>query len=190
MNKILVVNENYLEKAKPESPLGNLMADLILDIGQKYYQKPIDAALVNYGGIRSFLPKGNITVGNVFEVMPFDNELVVLVISGETMEKLIDHCAKSGGIPLSGFRLTADKQTKKVLEATLGGQPFDPKRNYTVVLSDYMANGGDNCEFLKNPIQYTPLNLLFRDAMLEYLTQKGKQNNTLKPEIDGRIIFE
>jgi 2',3'-cyclic-nucleotide 2'-phosphodiesterase (5'-nucleotidase family) len=99
------------------------MTDIFREMGQERYGKPVDVAITNNGGIRTSFPEGNITLGNVYEVMPFDNELVVITLSGETMKKVIDYLAQWKDAQ-SGLKLVIDKTTNKPTEVLIGGKPL------------------------------------------------------------------
>ena len=72
-------------------------------------------------------------------------------------------------------------------DITVKGKPFDINREYWVVTSDYLANGGDNYIFFKNAIERRAMNALLRDVIIKYCTRITAQNNVLKPYLDGRI---
>jgi 2',3'-cyclic-nucleotide 2'-phosphodiesterase (5'-nucleotidase family) len=188
MNAVIVQSAKRLTKGQPESDLGNLIADLMLATAREKTGKTIDVAVTNNGGIRAELPQGGITIGNVYEIMPFDNELVILTLSGATMQKFINYIALRRE-PQAGMELVIDKNSNQVLDLKIGGQPLDLTRNYTVITSDYVANGGDRAEFLKERIGYEPLNLLMRDAYLDYFKKKGLKGEVLNPKKDGRTRF-
>lgn len=185
MNTVLVKSPRRLSKGLPESELGNLMADILREMGQERYGKPVDVAITNSGGIRTSFPAGNITLGNVYEVMPFDNELVAITLSGETMKKVIDYLALTKD-PQSGLKLVIDKASNKPLEALIGGKPLDLQRTYTLITSDYMAISSDMAPIVKTNQGYQVLNYLMRDAIADYLRRKGQQSQELDPKKDGR----
>ena len=91
MDLVLAENETELIKAQSEGTLGNFIADALLQKGIDYAYHPIDFAIVNNGGIRlPSLPSGNITVGKIYELMPFDNMIVVLKVSGNIVQQLMN----------------------------------------------------------------------------------------------------
>ncbi|MFN8316800.1 MAG: 5'-nucleotidase [Chitinophagales bacterium] len=105
--------------------------------------------MINLGGIRQpQLPAGNVTLGNIFELMPFDNMIVLLVLDGKTTKQFLDIMAASGGLPISGVRYTISNETATAI--SFNGVPFDENKTYTLAISDYLANGGDKLDFLKN----------------------------------------
>lgn len=185
MNTVLVKSPRRLSKGMPESELGNLMADIMREMGQERYGKPVDVAITNNGGIRTDFPAGNITMGNVFEVMPFDNELVAITLSGETMKKVIDYLAQRKE-PQSGLKLVIDKASNKPTEVLIGGKPLDLQGTYTLVTSDYMALSSDMAAIVKDNKGFQILRYLMRDSIADYLRRKGQQNQEIDPKKDGR----
>ncbi|MFN4147093.1 MAG: 5'-nucleotidase C-terminal domain-containing protein [Runella sp.] len=189
MNTVLANSPKRIGKGRPESELGNLFTDLLLQQGQQRYGKPIHVMLTNNGGLRTDLPAGNITLGQVYELMPFDNALVVLTLSGPTMQKAMLYIAQRQE-PQSGLRLRFNKMTNQLTEALVNGQPFDANRTYTLLTSDYMATSTDFATIAKEAQQYEILNYLMRDALADGLRQQGQSNQPLNPRLDGRIIIE
>lgn len=189
MNAVLVQSAQRLRKGQPESELGNLMTDLMLEMGREKWGKPLDAAMTNSGGLRSELPAGPVTMGNAFEMMPFDNTLVVLTLNGPTMRQFAEYLADRKE-PQAGLRLVVDKTSGKLREFTVGGQSFDATRTYTLITTDYIANSSDAAAFLKNRLAYDDIHYLYRDAIADYLRRKGQRGETLNPQKDGRIKVE
>jgi 2',3'-cyclic-nucleotide 2'-phosphodiesterase (5'-nucleotidase family) len=192
MNKVIAYSEKALQKDLPEGLLNNLVADLSLIIGNQYLTREnnptASVCLLNQGGLRSTLPKGAITVGNVFELMPFDNEFVVLEINGKKMEELCNFLAAKGGMPVSGLSLTIkDDKANNIL---IQGKPLDISKNYFVITSDYLSAGNDEMTFFLNPISTKNISLKVRDAIIEYFNQQTKLGNTLNPVLDKRISYE
>jgi len=181
MNQVLVESEAPIEKGQPESTLGNLVSDICL----KRASIAADFAILNNGGLRVSLPKGNITKGRVFELMPFDNEVVVVTISGEKMKELLNYIGSNNGVPVSGLSGTIINGELK--DVKIGGNPFDVTRNYRVCTTDYLANNGDKMTFFSNPIQVEKSHYRLRDALIDEFTERGKRGEKLNPKIEGRI---
>lgn len=181
------------EKGRTETLLGNFVADACLARGNSKYApadgKPAQVCILNNGGLRASLPAGNVTRGNVFELMPFDNEIVVVTISGKKMWDLIKFTAASGGVPLAGMNLgmKPDKTPGKVL---INGVAFDSTQTYKVMTSDYLANGGDKMAFLKDPVSIEKTGYLIRDAILDTFSEAQKAGRMISPVTDGRIHYE
>lgn len=185
MKQVLVISDTVLTKSMPESDLGNILAEILLDKSQKYTHRKVDIAVINFGGIRiNQLPKGNITNENAFELMPFDNKIVLLEIDGATLQGLFDKMASTGGTPIAGARYLIDN--KKATHITIQGKPLDPTVKYTVSISDYLANGGDNLDVLK-PIPQIATGVLLRDAFIEGFRDMNAKGQHLKSMKDGRV---
>lgn len=188
MSTVLVQSEDALTKGDPESPLGNFVSDLVMYESRKALGADsawAAAVILNKGGLRNSLPKGNITIGNIFELMPFENELVLLKLKGSQFKGMLDKMAEKGGLPEAGIRMTIDHG--KATSVSVAGIPFDSTKTYGVVTSDYLANGGDSYTFFLDPLERIPLNKKLRDAIIEYCEALGKKGRIIKPYLDGRI---
>ena len=189
MNEVLTRSTAQIEKKPLDGPLNDLLTDALLQQAAQRYGKPLDASHLNYGGIRNNLPAGNITTGSIFEVMPFDNQLVILTLSGDMLKQLLNHFAKGDKLVIGGLR--AKVHNGEVQNVTFtNGRTLQPTETYTVAMSDYIADGGDNASFLKGAVKRENINYLIRDALIDYLRQQGKTGQPLTPVSDGRIATE
>ena len=189
MNEVLTRTTGRVEKGQPDGPLNDLLTDALLQQATQRYGKPIDCSHLNYGGIRNNLPEGNITTGSIFEVMPFDNQLVVLTLTGDMLQQLLNHFAAGNKLVVGGLRTKIhDGKVQSVTFAN--GRTLQPNEMYTVAMSDYIADGGDNADFLKNAVRRENINYLMRDALIDYFRQQGKSGQPITPTTDGRISIE
>lgn len=192
MSDVLVISDQPITKGLPESTLGDFTADAVLKKANDKYQPtdkhPIDICLLNNGGLRSELPKGAITRGHAFSLMPFENSVVILTLSGDKTKQLFEYLVENNGAPFAGA--TVKGKTKKVAELKIGGKDFDATKNYKIVTSDYLASGGDKYHFFKDPIKVEALDYKLRDAIIDYMIDENKKGNTLKVNTDGRIKLE
>ena len=169
----------------PETLLGNFFSDAVLAEGRKI-DPQIDFAMPSTkGGLRNTLPKGDIHLSDVFELMPFENETVVLKLKGADVELLLAAIAHSGGQPVAGIRIKIDNE--KPADVLINGQSFDPSRTYYVLTSDYVANGGDHINGLQNPLEKKVLGLKIRDALIMYIKENTVQHKIIDANLDGRI---
>lgn len=183
MNKVLSKTKRGLTKKRPQSALTNLMADVCLEESRKQTEQIIDFSLVNFGGIRSSVPKGEVTLEDVYKLMPFDNTLCILEIHKDSVQSMAEYIVRRGGEPISGIQLTVKKE---VLEHVLiNNKPLDTKESYWLATSDYLANGGDRMSFLSNPISRINFNLKVRDALI----QSFERQDELNPSSEKRIIY-
>jgi 5'-nucleotidase / UDP-sugar diphosphatase len=164
----------------PETPLGNLVADVL----RKY--SGADIGLCNSGGIRTQLPKGPITARDIYSMLPFDNEVVKVELSGAQLKELLDLVAGKGGSlgrgQISGVTLVASPAGAEDIK--VGGKPLDPAGTYTLGTIDFLSTGSDGFTMLQGRKSSPVGNGVFlRDAMITYL----KQNGSVAPVVDGRI---
>lgn len=189
LDKIMNVEIGYaaenLSKKQPESDLGNLMCELILSESQFHSKEAIDFSVVNYGGIRlPGISAGPITLGKITELMPFENRIVLMKLNGATLDSLFNLMATKGGWPVSGARYKI--KNGKAVDVTIQNQPLHTETIYTVAISDYLAQGGDNCAMLMDKPSID-LKIRMRDMLIDgikKMTAKGKHIHSI---LDGRI---
>jgi 2',3'-cyclic-nucleotide 2'-phosphodiesterase (5'-nucleotidase family) len=190
MNEVIANSDIALTKGQPESLLGNLFSDVCFEMAnQLYYTSTYtkaDFAFFNNGGLRAELPKGKITRGNVYELMPFENELVVVSLTGSQVKKIVDYMASKDGVPVSHIHFRIKE--KQPLDIKVNGEPFDSTKSYKAVTSDYLANGGDQYFFLTDA-KKEYVNLKIRDAMISYLQGENKKGNVITASLDKRISY-
>lgn len=185
MNMVIAQLANDLEKKQPEGTLGNLMVDAVKIMAEKKYATIIDIALVNNGGIRlTSLKAGPITKGKVFELMPFDNILVLQKLNGKVLKELLDHIAGRGGWPVAG--MTMKINNGKAVDVLINGSPIDENKIYTIAHSDYTANGGDDCTMLR-AIPQINNGYLIRDAILDYFASFTKVGKEISVSMQNRV---
>jgi 2',3'-cyclic-nucleotide 2'-phosphodiesterase (5'-nucleotidase family) len=189
MNEVIGTFGNTMIKSRPESTLGNWMCDALQIKAGDIFNEEVDCTIHNYGGIRlSSIQEGPVTVGTIFELMPFDNFLVLLEMKGETLRQFCDHMAIGKGWPVSkelSYKIAHDK----AVEITINEKELDDNRIYRICSTDYVANGGDNASFLKGlPIKIS--SVYVRDALIDYmkgLTQEGVAATSAN---DGRVTIK
>ena len=187
MNVVIGEVEETMEVGLPESKLSNLIADVLLTEGRKYIAD-VDIAVTNIGGIRRTLFAGPLTIGDVFEILPFDNSLLVLEYKGVEILALADAVALKGGEAIAGMTLTI--RDGKAVNVRVGGKEVDTARVYKVVSTDYLSWGNDQLEPLANYNKSTPLNLMMRDAMFDYVTCATIKGEKISSKLDNRIIVK
>jgi len=187
MNLIVGEMGVELKRAKPESTLGNFICDVILKEGQLYAEEEIDFAVYNYGGIRQeFINAGPITKGKIYELLPFENFGAIVTLDGKSTAKLIQKIIDEGGWPLSGIQITV--KNNKAQNVLINNIPFDTTKNYTVIMNDYMANGGDKMDFLFGQ-KIDILGITIRDMVINYISKENGEGRKLYAKLEGRITY-
>lgn len=174
-----------LSKSVPEGTLGNFATDAMLWAANQLPEGVAELALTNNGGLRVPVGAGPITVGKMFELMPFENRLSILVLSGTRVRELCHQIAEKRGEPIAGFsfRIAVEDGRRVAQDIRVGGEPVDPDAEYRLVTNDYMANGGDSFGALENPLARIDLPTLLRDAFIAYVGHV----KIVEPRMEGRI---
>ena len=171
MNEVICYTKNDLIKGKPVSTLGNFICDLSLE----KTNGEANICVFNNGGLRDIISKGNITTRDIYKVMPFENELVILELNNSEYYNLLQYITERGGEPFGGTHIIEKKDT--IIS------DLNNKDKIRVLTSDYLANGGDNMSFFINKKQ-KKLGIKLRDAIIEHC----KNIDTLNVKLDNRYI--
>jgi len=193
MQRVISFSEKEMVKGKPESGLTNLLADLLLEEGQmdamrsNLQIKPV-VSFFNYGGIRTSLPKGEITVGKIFELMPFENEMVFIQLTGEQLQQFYDILAENGGSSVGGVRFViSNGKAKNII---IDGENLVSDKKYWLVTNDYSANGGDDLVVFTQRLKLISSGKKIRDIIISNLEQRKINGVNLVETLDGRITNE
>ncbi|MBC7447227.1 MAG: 5'-nucleotidase C-terminal domain-containing protein [Hymenobacteraceae bacterium] len=158
-------------KLGTNAPLTVWIAGVLrVEAGRALGQTPDFTVLTN-GSVRAGLPQGNITLGNIFEIMPFENELTVLPVPGPVVRQLCDYAGKYNNVAAVGLTWATDSATTRARDIRVGGQPLDTTRTYSLAINDYLANGGDGMDFLR-PLPQTPARRTIRQVLLDYVRRE------------------
>jgi len=167
--------------------LGNWLADICRSVAADSVEERVDLAILNSGGIRrSSLSQGPLRRAQLFELLPFDNQLVVLELSSADLRKLITHSAAYGGWPVSKglrYRIQGDKP----VELSYRGKALTAKQHYLVAMPDYIANGGDDCTFLRDTPRIATLGIM-RSLVIAYIKERSEAGEPLNQPQEPRII--
>lgn len=190
MYRVVGTAEMTMDRGLPESLLSNLVADLLKQSATQVLGKPADMGLVNVGGLRNVLTEGPITTGNLFEILPFENSLCVLTISGANLKHLFENIAAQHGQGVSGVRLVITK-SGKLAECTVGGQPLDEQKLYTVATIDYVADGNDGMPaLLQAEKRVCPQGATLRNIFMNYVESQTAADKKITSSLDGRITVQ
>jgi 2',3'-cyclic-nucleotide 2'-phosphodiesterase (5'-nucleotidase family) len=185
MNDVVAELPVTLKKELPNNPLGNFMADSYLLMARKKFDASADVAFINNGGIRlNSIQSGPLKRGTIYEIMPFDNILVILKISGTQLKHYLDFIASEGGCGIAGVKMQI--RDKKATDILINGKPLEASATYAMVNSDYAVGGGGGyTQFRDLPVQKT--GYLLRDATLDYCALSRLQGKPIEISVEKRI---
>ncbi len=189
MSEILVYSEQNIGKGSPESLIGNFTTDALLNQTNLKCDtlkiKHVDFAFGNSGGLRMSLPTGEVTLGRVFELMPFENTILILEMNHEKLKSLFSYIVQRKGIPLAGIRIKISKTGYQ--DVLINGMSYDSTKTYRVATNDYLSNGGDGMMFLRDVSSKTDIDLKVRDSYIREMRGLQLQGKKIKVFLDGRV---
>ena len=190
MNDTIGVFDVDLIKEQAESNLGNLIADVLKTSLEENLGSKIDFAFSNYGGIRvNSIAKGSILKGEIYELLPFDNSLVMLELKGSELKVLFDHLIHKGGWPVSKeILIIFDKNNPERTVTRVQNQDIIADKIYKIGTIDYLAGGGDNCDFLKDK-KRTDTGIIIREALISFIQKKQAEKLPVTSKKEGRFII-
>ena len=190
---------------KKETNLGDLIADIMRKTAHA------DIALINGGTIRTSIKKGELKVKHIYSVLPFDNYIVAVRLTGKQIRQALEHGVSAveegaGRFPqVSGLSFTyssAEKPGSRVKEVLIAGNLIDLNKEYSVATNDFLAAGGDGYKAFGDAVKssrdfsvvggtmkgdkltYSDSGRWLRDVVIEYIKEKHK----IGPAVDKRII--
>lgn len=187
MSRVVGYAARELTKGPVESRLGNFVADLIEEKAEEYAGYDIDMGAVTIGGLRVPISEGPVRLGDLFELMPFENMVWVLELSGEETRELFEYAAERKNLAVSSSKLVVENDQPASIH--INGEPFDESRTYTLAISDYLASGGDDMSFLKDARVIDRLDVKLRDIIIEKVTEAEAAGEKIDAAIEGRVVI-
>ena len=177
-----------LNRMGDNSNLGALLSDYLLeganDWAVKNKMPKVDAAILNIGGIRNNISEGDIFVRNIFEVMPFENEMVIVKMKGEDIQGIFDYYEKhQKNNPVAQLNIIV--KDGKLVEGLINGERPQIGKTYYIATSDYLAMGGDSMYFFEKG-ETIKTDVILRNLFLEYF----RKNPEVKVKNDIHLKFE
>lgn len=177
------------DRDNPDLPLGNLFADVLRAYGSKYFKKPMDFSITNFGGIRIPMPEGPVTLDDVTSMFPFKNYLCYVKMKGSSLTRLLEQLSGTKAFQATSGAVIRVK-AHKLESALVGGKPIDPERIYNVATIDFLLDGGDQLRIGALAEDVTLTHVLLKDIMLDYLTECEAKGVVVDAASDGRVIME
>lgn len=182
MGKPIAIVKDTLQFGKPEGALGNMAADALRYRAALELRKFVHLGVIGESSFKTFFIPGTLTLGDIYEFMPYENHLVILEIKGDQVIELIDQIAAVGGAPVSGARFSIDDDNR-ARGLLVNAEVVDPNRHYLIATSSWVANGGDDFPALWNSDSRIDVNLSVKDLYVDFFQGRSELYN----ELDGRI---
>lgn len=193
MNEVIGSSPKEIFSEKPESPLSSFVADLLKETAVEELNESGKEALpvitvINIRGLRAPLPKGVIKVKDIYALMPFENQMIILKMSGKDIKSLYQHMGESGGDGLSGGSFTFNNQSVKNPE--INNKPLKEDAFYYVVTSDYLATGGDHYNIFANAVEKHESSNKIRDLIIQHIRELNAQGKQIQTPSNQRIKMQ
>jgi 2',3'-cyclic-nucleotide 2'-phosphodiesterase (5'-nucleotidase family) len=185
MNEIVGDIPQRMDVKRPVTTLGNFLCDAFVYMAKDKFDPRAEISYLGLGSIRRpYLEAGPVTRGAIFEVMPFDNIMVLITVKGSLLKKFIEDMEEGGGI--AGFTMTI--RDKKVMNIMVGGKEIVEEAEYTIVSSDYYANNPAMSWFY-GQAKRKDTNYLIRDAIIDYVKIMKQKGMPLGTQLENRITL-
>lgn len=196
MNQVVGTAPVGMTKGHPQGLLGNFTADALRSMGERQLKAlglgdHVSLAVMNNGGLRANLEEGDVTLGDLFKIYPFENSLDLLCLRGEYVEQLLQSLAGRGMEAVSGCQVTlvTDAQHKTTASKILvDGKPIDPAKNYWIATIDYLSEGNSGMHALTQADKHST-GILLRDLMIDYVRELTEQGKPVESAIDNRVLW-
>lgn len=174
---------------RPESLLSNFLTDILVASGSQFGEKP-DLGIYNIGGIRASISKGDITVGDIIDVAPFENKICFLTLTGKDLTSLFEQIAARHGEGVSKEVKAVITKDGKLVSLLIKGQPVHPEAKYRIATIDYLSEGNDGMPaftFGTDRKMLTDKSNNLRFIIIDYFKELSRQGKEAEAKLDGRI---
>lgn len=189
--KAIKIGRASADMSVADHSLVNWMADFVYDRGRQLVSDGrVDLAIVNKGGIRKNIAKGNVTKGSIMEAFPFDNYVMVLDLKGSDLIDVLDSMVIDGGNGVSRqVDATMDAASRKCTEIKIGSRPVDPDRIYRVATINYLFTGGDGMTGLTRGAVVGESGAYLYDDMIEAMESGHLKGRPMKADTTARMHY-
>jgi len=188
MSAVVGQAAELLFRQRPEGPLNDLVADWMLGAAEKVSTDSVHIAITNIGGLRANIPAGPITVGKIYEVMPFENELVIVTLNGEQLMQLFQQIAEVGGECIAGA--TVWLKDHRLYRVRVRGKEIQSTKKYQVVTTDYLSAPGRRRLSVLSKGKRKFLGIKLRTVILEAIKDQSRNGIPIRAPKNPRFIIE
>lgn len=193
MDVVIGTCPQMMNSCAPQSPLSNFLTDLLLNNSARYLKDAafahLDLSILNFGGIRTQISAGDITVGSIYAVSPFDNHLVFIELKGAELKKIFARFdPQKDNAPFAGVKVRYENGSPLV---TLpDGSPIMDEQTYKLVTVDFIAEGGDQ---IMSGIVFERVvlsDVVLRDFIISEIQELNRLGQPVTGKLDDRILVK
>ena len=187
VKEVIGYSEKEMLRYRPQCELSNWFTDFLRRKTAELTERKVDVAIYNYGGIRTDMPQGPITVDDIMSMFPFRNTLCYVALKGADLRAIFEYLAQTQMQAVSGVQLVIrDHQLESV---KVGGEPLDDKKTYGVATINFLLTGGDGLFIAKNALELIDSGVYVKDAIIPYIQRLTRESTAIEGKLDDRVVI-
>lgn len=187
LKQVIAVCPEGMGSRSPESALSNWAVDVLMEKVAAKTGKRVDVGVINFGGIRCSMPKGDVMKDDIVSMFPFKNYGVLVTVDGNRLTEILTYMAEHRVEALGGVQLVI--QDHQLVSALVGGQPIEADRLYNIATIDFLLQGGDGHQIGKDAVSIERTGVLMMDMILEKVFELSAQGAPIEGAKDGRVVI-
>ena len=188
VKEVIAFSTRFMTKDVPESELSNFAVDLVRSETERVVKRKADVGIINFGGIRTDMPEGDVLLDDIRSMFPFNNKLVWVELPGTALQRLMEEIAQYGPQCVSGVRMVINDHKLESVE--VGGKPIEPKKKYGVATVDFLLDGGDNIHVAQGATKLITSDLTIGTAVEQYVRNLTAEGKAIEYQTDGRVVVK
>ena len=186
VKEVIGYSEKEMLRYRPQCELSNWFTDFLREKTAELTGRKVDVAIYNYGGIRTDMPQGPITVDDIMSMFPFRNSLCYVALKGADLRAIFEFLAATQMQAVSGVQLVV--RDKKLESVKVGGGPLDDKKTYGVATINFLLTGGDGLFIAKNALELIETGVMVKDAVIPYIQRQTRESTAIEGHLDDRVV--
>ncbi len=185
VKEVIGYSEKEMTRYRPQCELSNWFTDFLRNKTAELTGRHVDVAIYNFGGIRTDMPQGMITVDDIMSMFPFRNTLCYVALKGSDLRAIFNFLAETQMQAVSGVQLVV--RNHKLESAKVGGEPLDDKKTYGVATINFLLTGGDGLFIAKNALELIDSGVYVKDALIPYIQRLTRESTSIDGKLDDRV---
>ena len=181
VKEVLGYSTNEMKRYRPQCELSNWFTDFMRVKTAELTGRNVDVAIYNFGGIRTDMPQGNITVDDIMSMFPFRNSLCYVALKGSDLRAIFEYLARTEMQAVSGVQLV-------VRNHKLESVNVDDKKTYGVATINFLLTGGDGLFIAKNALELIDSGVYVKDALIPYIQRLTRESTPIEGKLDDRVV--
>ena len=187
VKEVIGYSEKEMLRYRPQCELSNWFTDFLRRKTAELTERRVDVAIYNYGGIRTDMPQGPITVDDIMSMFPFRNTLCYVALKGADLRAIFEYLAQTQMQAVSGVQLVVRDQ--KLESVKVSGEPLDDKKTYGVATINFLLTGGDGLFIAKNALELIDSGVYVKDALIPYIQRLTRESTAIEGKLDDRVVI-